>query len=154
MNDHQALQPQVRPVFRTDGQTDEERGERHHAIAEQVIVEKQPAPLIVQDPHGLLIQRLQADRGRLRIIDEQNQHGVDSRKHHSDICGYPRGSTALMMKTSCHHDITDGQEHADQIGSEIETDDDAQREKEYRYRNDRGACRRYGPVHTYLFYLP
>lgn len=143
MHQQQIFEPLICGAVRLKGKPDEKGGKSHHPVSEQIIVEKQAAPLIVQQPDGLLRQRLLADAGRLREIYQKDQRGIDCRKNHSYICCYLPFIAAFVLKTSGHHNIADGQKHAHKIGAKREIDDHAERKKKNRCGNNGCANFRY-----------
>ena len=132
VDDHQPFQPQIRFILCLNRETDEEGGKCHDAIAQQIIIEQQATILVIQYFCSLAIQFFQADCGCLRIIDQQDQHGIDSRQDEPDICRNFCLFSTLMLESGGHHDISDRQKHTDQIGTEMKAADDTYREKKHR----------------------
>ena len=150
VDDQQAPEPTICFVFRLHGQTDEESGKRHHTIPQQVIVEDQAAPLEIENPGRLVVQHLCPDCGGLGKVNQQDQHRIDSGKHHTGVGGHLPVTAAFMMQSRRHHDIADGQKHTDKIEPEGETKENEYREKEDGNDNQRCADHGYCSVHKCL----
>ena len=113
----QVFQPLIRITVRFNGEPNEKGGKCHHPVSEQVVVEKQAATLIIQQPDCLLCQSLLPDACRLCKVDQKDQDCINCRKDQSYIGRHAPFFAAFVLKTGRHHNIADRQKHADKIGA-------------------------------------
>ena len=119
----------------------------------KIIIEHQSAFRVIQDPNRLLIQFFQPDGGGLGIIHQQDQNRIDRGQDEPDVGGYSGLFIAFMLEPGSHHDIADGQEHTDKVGSKGEIGYNENSKKEY--RNGYNGCADFGngSVHMDLLYI-
>lgn len=129
VEDHQPFQPSVHRIVPMYGQPQKECGQRHHAIAQQVIAEHQSTSGIIQQPYSLVSHRVKPDSCHLREIHQQDQCGVDHRECHTRFCRDPVLRIAFTAESRRHHHIPDGQQHTHKIASKVKGDQHADGEQ-------------------------